>query len=155
MIETDIDFPHSLPVPLREGYDIQHVRPYVRTGMESGRARQRRRFTSVPSMVSVSWLFTESQAMAFESWFRDSINDGVDWFNCTIRTPLGLKPYVCRFGDEMYSGPTLTGRNLWRVRAPLEIYERPLLPRGWGVFPDIVAGMDILDIALNREWPEA
>jgi|SRR5690625_896482 len=154
MIQTDIDFPRSLPCFLREGYDINHVQPFMRTTMESGRAIQRRKFTSVPSMIKVSLLCTDSQAQAFESWFRDAIHDGADWFNALIKTPMGLQRYVCRFTD-MYSGPQLTGRSMWRFGATLEAWDRPLLPPGWGVFPDFVAGQSIIDIAMNREWPEA
>lgn len=154
MIQTDIDFPHLLPCFLREGYDINHVQPFMRTTMESGRARQRRKFTSVPSMINVSLLCTDEQAQSFEAWFRDAIHDGADWFNALIKTPMGLQRYACRFTD-MYSGPRLTGKSLWRFSATLEAWDRPLLPPGWGLVPDIVAGRSIFDIAMNREWPGA
>lgn len=153
MIHTDKNFPDSLPCPLREDYTIEHVSPFIRTRMETGRARQRRRFTSVPSLVTVSWIFSAIQAQAFEVWFQSGINDGVDWFNCTIKTPMGLKPYVCRFA-EMYDGPNLIGISSWRISARLEIWERPLLPPAWGLVPDMYVGMDIFDKAMNREWPE-
>ena len=155
MISTDIDFPVDLPCPLRDGYSINHVRPFRRTGMASGRTRQRRLFTSVPTNVSVSWIFYgDSQAAAFEAWFQESIHDGADWFNCTLKTPVGYQPYICRFTD-MYKGPEPIGINMWKVVASLEIWERPLLPPGWGTLPEYVIHADIFDIAMNREWPEA
>lgn len=154
MITTNIDFPRGLPCFLREDYDINHIQPFTRTTMESGRSRQRRKFTSVPSMVDVSLICTNGQAMAFEAWFRDAIHDGADWFNARLKTPKGFEPYVCRFAG-MYDGPRLTGRSLWKFTATLEIFERPLLPTGWGLVPDMVAGMDIIDLAVNREWPKA
>lgn len=155
MIQSDIDFPSGLPCPLRDGYDINHVQPFRRTDLASGRSRQRRIYTSVPTDVSVSWIFNDGQAAAFEAWFRDAISDGTDWFNCNLKTPIGsMAPYVCRF-RQMYSGPQLVGKSLWRISAELEIYERPLMPPGWGLAPEYLIHADLFDIAMNREWPEA
>lgn len=155
MITTDIDYPEGLPWPVRDGYDINHVQPFRRTGMQSGRARQRRTFTSVPSQVSVSWIFNgDTQVAAFELWFQQTIGDGADWFNCPLKTPIGEKQYVCRFVD-MYRGPTLVGLCAWRITAMLEVWERPLLPPDWALLPDYVIHADIFDLAMNREWPEA
>lgn len=147
-----IDFPSSLPTPLRSGYGLQHVSPMMRSELQSGRARQRRRYTSVPSMASVSWLLSDNQAMAFESWFRDAITDGADWFNCRLSTPIGLRDYECRFAD-MYDGPELVGPGLWRITASLELRERPLIAIGWSVVPEIVTYANVFDVAVNREWP--
>lgn len=153
MITTDIDFPADLPCGLRDGYVLNPVQPFVRTDMKSGRSRQRRAFTSVPTMVNVSWLFRhDGQAAAFEAWFRDAIDDGAQWFNAPLRTPVGMQNYICRF-TEMYKGPSLIGANLWRVDCTLEIFERPLLPVDWGEYPDYAIHADIFDLAMNREWP--
>lgn len=148
-----IDFPSLLPTPLRSGYGLQHVSPMMRSELQSGRARQRRRYTSVPSMASVSWLLSDDQAMAFEAWFRDATVDGTDWFNCRLSTPVGLKDYECRF-VEMYNGPELVGPNLWRITATLELRERQLPPAGWGLVPSFIMGKDIFDRAMNQEWPQ-
>lgn len=150
-----VDYPDGLPTPARAGYAIQHTSPFMRTEMTTGRARQRRTFTSVPSTAQLSWLLTNAQAQVFEAWFRDSITDGADWFNITLTTPVGkLAPYECRFA-AMYDGPALVGLDHWRFTAEVEMRERPVLPRGWGDFPEFIMGSDIIDQALNREWPEA
>lgn len=154
MIQTDINYPEGLPWPTREGYGIRHAQPFRRTEMASGRSRQRRRFSSVPSTVNVNWMFSSNnEAMAFEAWFRDALNDGSEWFNSPLKTPVGEKLYVCRF-ISMYTGPDPVGICAWRVGATLEIWERPLMPHGWGHFPELVAGSDIIDLAANREWPK-
>src|SRR5690606_10874895 len=128
MITTPINYPSSLPCPVRQGYQTRHVQPFLRTEMVSGRAKQRRRFTSVPSIESVTWIFkSQAQAAAFEAWFRDSLSDGAEWFNCPLKTPIGATNYVCRFTD-MYTGPDLIGVCAWRVTAELELWERPLMP---------------------------
>lgn len=154
-ITTDINYPDGLPWPVREGYDIKSVQPFVRTKLDSGRARQRRKFSSVPSTFNVTWIFNaDTQVAAFEAWFRDAVQDGPAWFNAPLKTPIGEKMYVCRF-TQMYDGPTLVGLCAWRVSAVLELWERALMPPGWGLLPDYLVHADIFDIAMNREWPEA
>ena len=147
-----IDYPAGLPLPLRSGYDLSHVSPLMRTELQSGRARQRRRYTSVPSMASVSWSFSQPEVQLFEAWFRWTLSDGAEWFNATLRTPLGLMPYECRFAD-MYNGPALVGIDRWQVSATLEIRERQTLASGYDVVQSLVLSSDIFDRAVNQEWP--
>ena len=121
-----VSWPTQLPLPEQSGYAIQHVSPLQRTEMVSGRARQRRVYTSVPSNVAVQWFLTEQQAQVFEVWFKYSITDGADWFLCTLKTPLGIMPYECRF-NGIYEGPVLTSFNKWTFSGTLEIRERQTL----------------------------
>lgn len=95
------------------------------------------------------------QAQLFEAWVRDITMDGANWFNMPLLTPLGQQDYVCRFTDDFYEGPTPEGGKYWRYTATLELWERPILPPGWAEFPDFIVNSDILDLAVNREWPEA
>ena len=147
-----IDYPAGLPLPLRSGYDVSHASPLMRTELQSGRARQRRRYTSVPSLAAVTWIFSQSEAQFFEAWFRWNLSDGTEWFNVTLRTPLGLMPYECRFAD-MYAGPALVGIDRWQVQATLEIRERQTLAAGYDAVPSLVLYADVLDRAVNQEWP--
>lgn len=151
---VSINYPDSLPLPIRNGYQVNHVSPMMRTELDTGRARQRRRYTSVPSIVSVSWIMNSQQAQVFEAWFRYTLFDGSEWFNAELRTPLGLESYECRFA-EMYSGPVLVGKLLWQFTAELELSERQTLLSGWEDFPEFVLGSDIIDLAMNQEWPPA
>lgn len=83
---------------------------------------------------------TGLQAVAFEAWFRDVLQDGTQWFKLSTRTPMGLQTeMVCRFVD-MYDGPNLEAVNHWRIRAELEVWERPLMPAGWGHAIDFWCG---------------
>ena len=150
-------FPATLPLAMRSGYSINHVSPMVRTDLASGRARQRRAFTSVPSMVNLQWFFTEIEARLFEGWFRDDLGaaDGAAWFEMTLRTPLGLQQYQCRFA-EMYRGPDLVAIDSYQISATVEIVERPILLPGYAtILPGFVAQPDIFDRAMNQEWPAA
>ncbi|MNC84265.1 hypothetical protein D3C75_1387260 [compost metagenome] len=55
----------------------------------------------------------------------------------------------------MYSGPTLVGISRWRVRAVLQLIKRPIIDKDWLIAPEYVLYSNIVDIAANREWPEA
>lgn len=148
-------FPSGLPCGLQTGYGLQHVSPLIRTPMVSGRARQRRAFTSTPTIASVQWLFTRPQAQAFEAWFRSTIHDGADWFTVRLSTPLGSHDYLARFAG-MYDGPRLAGGRYWEIAAEVELEERAVLPWPWGEYGiDLILNQEIIDRALNAEWPAA
>lgn len=150
-----IQWPENLPCALREGYNLRTVSPLARTEMQSGRARQRRKFTSVPTMASVSWLMNDVQARFFESWWEGVLVSGSEWFEVPLRTPIGIRTYIARFTD-VYQGPTLTGQGHWRITAELELRDRPIIDGAWAQYaPEYIVMADIFDLAMNREWPPA
>ena len=152
---TTINYPTQLPAPVQNGYSMQHVSPLLRTGMQSGRARQRRIFTSVPSMLSVSFFFkTAGEAQLFEGFFQHTLKDGAEWFNMLLKTPMGYKQTECRFAD-IYGPIELEQGLYWRTSATVEIRERRTMPANWVPFPDFVIQQDIIDQSINRELPEA
>lgn len=149
-----IPYPEGLPYPSRNGYGLQHVSPIQRTEMQSGRAKMRQRFTSTPSIVSVSWTMDQGQALLFEGWFRYQLNDGTLWGDLPLQSPMGIKPYEARFVD-IYDGPELVGVDHWRYTAEVELRERPTMDRDWILYgPEYVRFGSIFDIAMNRDWPE-
>ena len=149
-----VSWPTQLPLPEQSGYAIQHVSPLQRTQMVSGRARQRRVYTSVPSNVAVQWFLTEQQAQLFEAFFRYAITDGADWFLLPLKTPMITGNYECRF-TGIYEGPTLTAFNNWTVSATIEIKERQTLNAGFAYVPQYLIDSSIIDVALNDLWPAA
>lgn len=160
---AEVDYPGSLPWPTRQGYGINHVSPMLVSTLESGRKRRRRRFTSVPSRVTVEWIMNEWQAQLFELWFRADFNesepnrggiqDGTVWFNCPLKTPIGERHYEAVF-DDIYSGPEPYGLCQWRFTATLELRERPALPPGDIEFPDEIIYSSLFDYTMNKHWPE-
>ena len=149
-----VSWPTQLPLPEQSGYAIQHVSPTQRTTMVSGRARQRRVYTSVPSNVAVQWFLTEQQAQLFEAFFRYAIADGADWFLLPLKTPMFTGDYECRF-TGIYEGPTLTSFNKWTVSATIEIKERQTLSAGFAYVPQYIFDSSIIDVAVNQLWPAA
>ena len=150
-----IAYPEFLPEPQRDGYGFQPVSPMARSELQSGRARQRRRFTSVPTVASVTWLMDDGEAQLFEGWFEHILLSGSLWFQCPLKTPLGMDEHRARFVD-IYEGPILVGESFWRFTAKLELFKRPILDAEWIIeAPDYIAMADIFDIAMNQKWSKA
>ena len=149
-----IAYPEFLPEPQRDGYGFQPVSPMARSELQSGRARQRRRFTSVPTVASVTWLMDDGEAQLFEGWFEHILQSGSLWFQCPLKTPLGMDEHRARFVD-IYEGPVLVGESFWRFTAKLELFKRPILDAEWIIeAPDYIAMADIFDVAMNQKWPQ-
>ena len=128
---------------------------FMRTQLQSGRSRQRRKYTSVPTSGSVSWVMSRAQALVFEAWFRDVVIDGASWFYMPRKTPLGMQSQATRF--TAMPDPEPFGPNRWKYSSSVETWGRPvdIVPAGWGEFPQFLLEANIIDVALNREWPEA
>lgn len=147
------EYPVELPFPTRDGFAIEAANQIVRTEMQSGRARQRVRFTSVPSFVSLSWIFTTPQAQLFDAWASDVAKAG--WFTLKLRSPIGLTEHQARF-IESPQGPALFGLDRWSYTARVELRDKPKVAPGWALYaPQYILLSSVFDKAMNREWPEA
>ena len=146
-------YPEGLPTPQREGYGFDPVSPMTSTKLVSGRTERRRAFVSTPTVATVTWLLTPSEAQLFEGWFEYVLLSGSLPFECPFLTPMGMEPYRANFVD-IYSGPVLVGVDLWRFSAQLSLFKRPLIDKEWIVdAPDYILGANIFDIAMNQKWP--
>jgi len=123
-----ITWPDTLPLPTLDGYGIQPGDAILRTEMEAGPARQRRRFTQVPSRVSVRWIMRRDQFALFEAWYRWQAKEGGAWFEIELLGGLGLLTQEARF-TRQFQAQLLSG-TLWEIRSELEIRERPVLEEG-------------------------
>lgn len=147
-----INYPVTLPLPVRDGYEIRHTSPIMRTELASGRARQRRKYTTTPSVISVKWIFNASQAVQFEEWFNDTLVDGTNWFVIPIRIETWFENHTCRFID-IYDGPRLIGRDSWEFAAEIETTNRTSKQLSGIILHDFFRRSDIFDTAINREMP--
>lgn len=146
-----IKYPEGLPYPQKDGLGFSPVNQILRTEMTSGRARQRTRFTSVPSLASFTWVFNSVQARLFEAW---SAGVGAAWFEMDIITPLGKTPHICRF-TATPQGPKRFGNVHWSYSATIELRERAIMPPEWAlILPEWILLADVFDNAMNQEWPE-
>lgn len=119
-------WPDTLPLPTVDGYNIQPGEAILRTEMEAGMARQRRRFTDVPTKVSVRWIMRRDQYAVFEGWYRWNAKEGANWFTVKLLGGLGLLEQEARF-TRQFSSRLIGGGNLWEITSELEIRERPVL----------------------------
>ena len=126
---SDITWPQTLPLPTVQGYGVQPGEAILRTEMEAGLARQRRRFTDVPTKVSVRWIMRRDQYAIFEGWYRWQAKEGANWFTITLLGGLGLLDQEARF-TRQFSARLLAGGTLWEITSELEIRERPVLDEG-------------------------
>ncbi|WP_347402156.1 hypothetical protein [Pseudomonas putida] len=147
-----IEYPSQLPLPLQDGYALETFDPMIRTQMVTGRARQRIRFSQVPTFVRASFIYSEAQAAFFEAWYARVLGNGIEWFSCRLQTPEGIKSYQVRF-TGIYEGPSLVQGRIWKYSARIELRQRPLIPEGWELVPGLWFNKNIIDVALNRNWP--
>ena len=120
-----IIWPTNLPLPSIQGYGVHPGEAILRTEMEAGPARQRRRYTQVPSRISVHWTFRRDQFALFESWYRWHAKEGGEWFEIELMGGIGMSIHEARFTRPFDARPR--SGILWDVTSELEIRERPVL----------------------------
>ena len=76
-------WPSTLPKPRTSGYQLSPVDPALRSDMEVGAARVRRRTAARNDQVSVAWFFTDAQLATFRTWYDDAAGaaGGASWFD--------------------------------------------------------------------------
>jgi hypothetical protein len=95
--------------------------------MESDPARQRRRYRSGPSRITVRWILRQDHFALFEAWYHWSAKEGGAWFTIPLLGGLGLMSHEARFTRTFEAH--LKGGTLWEVVSELEIRERPTLSK--------------------------
>ena len=116
-------FPATLPSPTFNSYALAPVDPTLRSDMEVGMARMRRRTADRNDHVALTWMLTDTQMAAFRTWFDDAssgCSGGASWFSITLAAGNGgMQSYNARFTGIWTAMPT--ENFLWSVSATLEI----------------------------------
>lgn len=120
-----IKFPERLPYPTVDGYSIRPDEAIIRTNMESGPARQRRRYTQTPSKIAVKWIMNPEQFCLFEAWYKYQAKEGAEWFVISLLGGIGLTEQDARF-TQQFEASLIAGR-LWQITSELEIRDRPTI----------------------------
>jgi hypothetical protein len=119
MTDTLVSWPAAVPNPTGEGLSIKRKSALRQAEMEIGPNRQRRLTTSRTRTVTVKWVLTAAQHVAFEAFFDSDIHGGADWFIAKWRLADGRQPRQVRFQNgEFESAPD--GPNVWRVSATMD-----------------------------------
>lgn len=142
------------------GYGFSPEPANVRTQMDVGPARVRRRTSAPPTSVDVQFIFTEEEMEVFEAWFKYELADGAAWFSAPYYNGTGLNTVEARFmGDEEpYKARTIAPRQFsvtarWEVRnAPLMSEVQYGILMGLPLKPDFDNRFDGAGAALNPRW---
>lgn len=115
------DFPTTLPAPLLSGYSGEADKAFIRTDMDAGPARQRKRFTTTPYHIDISWRFKSAEMVIFREFHKTDINRGTDWFNMTLDIGDGFATYVVRFTKSCRDDRI--SNNTWQVSSSIEVQD--------------------------------
>ena len=116
------NWPVSLPCALIEGYQVSPgVANVIRTGSDTGAARMRRRFTSVPLTVSCLISLSRGQIQTLDDFVAITLGDVRPFRWVDFRRPVdGVNHAVYRFLSRPSYAPSGTG-NRWRASLSLEL----------------------------------
>lgn len=79
-----VDWPVTLPTDIeKDTYEEGFADTMLRSPMDTGRAKRRRRFTAAPKKLKVTKVLTSTQLDAFITFFEDTIAGGATKFNYT------------------------------------------------------------------------
>jgi hypothetical protein len=115
-------WPGTLPKPLADGYGLQPVDPTIRTDMDVGAPRVRRRTRARNDRIQLTWMLTSEQADIFRDWYDSDAGaaGGAAWFSVDLDIAQGgIQTVEGRFAD-MWQGQYVAG-GLWRVSATVEV----------------------------------
>lgn len=106
----------ALPDPRIEPYQGQNSTSVIATQMETGRHRQRLRFTQEREMVNVVWFMSEFEYTYFKGWFANRISQGADSFILNMKLDIDFCDVECQFVGSYQYQFMETG---WNVSAVL------------------------------------
>lgn len=116
-----IKYPENLPAPLLNTHSLKQQSNLLRTKMDSGHARVRRRFTSVPTTMEASWRCKAEQAAVFEGFITHALRGGVSRFLMNVLTPLGVIEHEVRFITSPLEDYKPISGTWWEYKAKIEI----------------------------------
>lgn len=113
---TNKFWPSSLPQIMRlDGLKGRRKSSVVRTSMDAGPQKARRRYTVTTKEFSGSVVLNESQRELLENWYTNTLGDGVLRF--VMQDPQTLQYAEFRFLED-YDEEALDG--LWQITMKLE-----------------------------------
>lgn len=116
-------FPSTLPLPRADNYAINPVDPVVRTDMEVGATRARRRTAARNDKITLYWVFSDAQFKTFRDWFDDGATGaagGSAWFTVDLAVgDVGIDNVEARFAKVFKAEMVQVMR--WKVSAEVEV----------------------------------
>lgn len=115
-------FPSQLPPPTVQGYQVSPVDQVIRTDMEIGAPRVRRRTRSRLDRLTVRWVLTDAQMLVFRAWAESDLHAaaGAAWWWATLAFgDGGLRSREVRFVGPWRATP-VGDSAYWEVTAEVE-----------------------------------
>lgn len=124
-----------MPAPQWDGFGVTYQDAVLRSQMDTGPGKVRRRFSAVSRQVSTRWVFHTLQMYAFRAWYSQILKDGslsFDWYypvtNALVRARFKTSPNYKPVGSPMTLKTANHGagefqylEGLWEVTAELEV----------------------------------
>jgi hypothetical protein len=120
-----IAYPPVLPAPLSSGYAMGIGQTDVRTEMDAGPARQRRRHQQKPVQLQLSWLMTRDQLSVFEYFYEVVLDGGAEWFDGPLSSGVGCTASVPLRLISGYEVTQAASDGLWQITANAELRALP------------------------------
>lgn len=115
MVAWPADLPQTV---LAAGYEESPPDLVLRTAMDAGPAKVRRRFTAGPRLIPVSAIMTAAQVATLDAFFLESLAGGAlafDWIHPRTQAAASMRI----MGPPRYAN--LAGDAVWEVSMTLEI----------------------------------
>jgi hypothetical protein len=117
-----------LPRPLADGYGLTAMPSTLRTEMDNGAARMRRRFTRQMTVASLAFNMRREQFGLFDGFWRGTLSDGTAWFVMPLRNGISDDPWTVR--GIAPPEASLISPDVWRVSWKVEVDQIPQLSAG-------------------------
>ena len=115
------NWPNTLPKPALSGYSVEPQNAVLKTQMEAGPNRYRKRYTTVPVDIKGGLTLTAAQMAVFKTFYQTTINQGADWF---VFDGLNLGNGYTIGSEAHFTEPykaNLVDRGMWSVSFSLEV----------------------------------
>lgn len=149
-----IKFPALLPAPSQD-FSITPDTNMVRTNMDSGRTRQRKKNTQRYNSAQITWQFDDTEFSIFKGFLYYEAQDGAGWFEANLFTGETLIPHKIRLVNGQYTA-SYTAWGGWAVSATVDL-ERVNLPEPgvyyWLQMSDRLEIKNKLEYAVNKILP--
>lgn len=113
-------WPTSIKRPVMSAYKYDPEKAFIRSDMEAGPAKQRRRFTQVPTKIGIKLILTLAEFDTFQTFWVDQLLDGAKWFTMPLVDGQGESTTNARF-IEPYKAKADAHGLMWTVTGTVEI----------------------------------
>jgi len=127
MVLPLIFVPSGLPLPLVRGHGQSIDDQFDHVPALQGEGRKRRLYTASNRIARLIWLLTESQMLAWDAWYEDTLDAGNRQFACPVAKLGGgtVEYWTAQFIDPDVDDPIASPGQLWEVSASVLLTGTP------------------------------